>query len=299
MNAERPTSLSLEDTRRAQGRSVWQGMPRALEKLLVYTGLVVGSLIFAFPFFWMIRTSLLTLAQVYQEPPIWVPNPPHWENYVEIWSQGPFRHWITNSATVTLLSVFWGTISSTLAAYGFARTTFPGRDKLFLMVLATLMMPFHVLLIPQFAMFNEIGWLDTLYPLWVPSIFGSAFSIFILRQYFLGLPAELDDAAVIDGANKWDILWRITVPLSKPALGTVAVFSFIGNWNEFIRPLVFLRTPEMLTLAVGIQWFTGRYETYFNWLMCSSLIALAPIIILFFFVQKQFVQGIALTGIKG
>jgi len=267
--------------------------------MLVYAALIVGSLMFAFPFFWMVRTSLLSLDQVFVDPPIWIPNPPHWENYAEMWQQGPFAYWIRNSVTVTVLGVIGNTAASTLAAYGFARTTFPGRDKLFLMVLATLMMPFHVLLIPQFAMFDKLGWLDTLYPLWVPSMFGSAFSIFILRQYFLTLPKELDDAAVIDGANKWGILWRIVIPLSKPAIGTVAVFSFIGHWNGFIRPLVFLRTPNNLTLAVGIRWFTGRYETYFNWLMCGSILALAPIIIVFFFVQKQFVQGIALTGLKG
>jgi multiple sugar transport system permease protein len=272
---------------------------RGLERAAVYLALIAGGLVFAFPFYWMVRTSLLPLEQIFIDPPIWIPNPPRWYNYVEMWQQGPFWSWIKNSVIVTVLGVLGNTVTSAMAAYGFARTSFPGRDKLFLMVMATLMIPFHVLLIPQFAMFNEFGWLDTLYPLWVPSMFGSAFSIFILRQYFLTLPKELDDAAVIDGATKWDILWRIIVPLAKPALGTVAVFSFIGHWNEFVRPLVFLRTPDSLTLAVGIRWFTGRYETYFHWLMGGAVLALAPIIVVFFFVQKQFVQGIALTGLKG
>ena len=247
----------------------------------------------------MVRTSLLSIDQIFVDPPIWIPIPPQWGNYVEMWRQGPVQHWVTNSVMVTVLGVTGNIVASTLAAFGFARTTFPGRDKLFLMVLATLMIPFHVLLIPQFAMFQKIGWIDKLYPLWVPSMFGSAFSIFILRQYFLTLPKELDEAAVIDGATRWGILWRIVLPLSRPAIGTVSVFSFIGHWNEFIRPLVFLRTPNSLTLALGMRWFVGRYEKYFHWFMCAAVLALAPIIIVFFLVQKQFVRGIALTGIKG
>jgi len=283
----------------ARKRTKWLVASRLLERFLVYALLIAGSLLFAFPFFWMVRTSLLAMDEISVYPPIWIPNPPRWGNYPEMWKQGPFSHWIKNSITVTVLSVTGNTVSSTLAAYGFARTRFPGRDKLFVMVLATLMIPFHVYLVPQFVLFWKFGWLDKLYALWVPAMFGSAFSIFILRQYFLTLPKELDEAAIMDGASKADILTKIVLPLSKPAIATVAVFSFIGTWNEFIRPLVFLRTPNSLTLAVGIRWFSGRFGTYFNWLMCGSVLALAPIIIVFFFVQKQFIQGIALTGLKG
>lgn len=279
--------------------SSWAMGARLVERLLVYLLLIAGSLIFAFPFFWMVRTSLLSMSEIATFPPIWIPNPPRWGNYAEMWEQGPFAYWVRNSITVTVLSVTGNTISSTLAAYGFARTRFPGRDKLFLMVLATLMIPFHVYLVPQFVLFWKFGWLDKLYALWVPAMFGSAFSIFILRQYFLTLPKELDEAAIMDGANKVNILTSIVLPLSKPAIATVAIFTFIGTWNEFVRPLVFLRTPNSLTLAVGIRWFTGRYGTRFDWLMCGSVLALLPIVVVFFFVQKTFIQGIALTGLKG
>ena len=283
----------------ARKRSKWAIASRVVERVLVYSLLVAGSLVFAFPFFWMVMTSLLSMDEIAIYPPIWIPDPPRWGNYADMWEQGPFTYWVRNSITVTALSVTGNTISSTLAAYGFARTRFPGRDKLFIMVLATLMIPFHVYLVPQFVLFWKFGWLDKLYALWVPAMFGSAFSIFILRQYFLTLPRELDEAAIMDGANKVDILAKVVLPLSKPAIATVAIFTFIGTWNEFVRPLVFLRTPNSLTLAVGIRWFTGRYGTYFHWLMCGSVVALMPIIITFFFVQKTFIQGIALTGIKG
>jgi ABC-type glycerol-3-phosphate transport system permease component len=161
------------------------------------------------------------------------------------------------------------------------------------------MVPFHVVLVPQFFLFNAFGWINTLWPLIVPTFFGSAFYIFILRQFFLTLPRELDEAAEIDGAGLLDVLWRIVVPLSKPAIATVGVFSFINHWNDFLRPLIFLQLPERLTLAVGLRWFTGRESTEFHLLMAASFMALLPVIVVFFVAQKQFVRGIALTGLKG
>jgi ABC-type glycerol-3-phosphate transport system permease component len=248
----------------------------------------------------MIRTSLMPEQLIFVNPPIWFAWPPRWANYAEMWTEGGyFPDWIRNSVTVTVLGVIGQTISSTITAFGFSRTQFPGRDALFMLVLATLMIPFHVLLIPQFIIFNFLGWINTLYPLWVPSMFGGAFYIFILRQFMMTLPRELDEAAEIDGASRWGILWRIILPLSKPAIATVAAFGFISHWNEFIRPLIFVQIPESLTLAVGVRWFAGRYETYFHWLMAASVVSVGPIILIFFFTQKQFIRGIALTGMKG
>ena len=272
---------------------------QALLRFVTYAVLILGGLMFTFPFLWMVRTSLMEETLIYVQPPVWIPWPLRIQNYREMLAAGPVSSWVKNSAIVTTLSVTGDLFASTLAAFGFSRTKFPGRDKLFVMVLATLMIPFHVLLIPQFAFFHLLHWINTLRPLWVPMWFGTAFSIFVLRQYFLTLPTELDEAAVIDGATKWDIFLRIVIPLSKPAIATVGVFRFIDAWNDFVRPLVFLQTPDALTLAVGIRWFSGRYETFFHWLMAGSVVMLLPIIITFFIAQKQFVRGIVLTGIKG
>ncbi|MBM4436674.1 MAG: carbohydrate ABC transporter permease [Actinobacteria bacterium] len=212
---------------------------------------------------------------------------------------GPFAHWIRNSLLVTGFGVLGHTGASALAAFGFARTRFPGRDKLFVLVLATMMIPFQVVLVPQYIMFLQFKWLDTLYPIIVPSLFGSALYIFILRQFFRSLPLELDEAAAIDGASKLQILLRVAMPLSKPALATVAVFAFIERWNEFTTPLVFIQTSENLTLPVGMMWFRGRFDTYFHLLMAGAVFTVTPIVLAFFFAQKQFIRGIALTGIKG
>lgn len=271
---------------------------KLLSTLFVYLLLVGGGLLFMIPFLWMVRTALLPGSLLGSEPPIWIPNPPRFQNFVDMWNAGPFPYWVRNSIVVTTLGVIGDTVSSTMIAFGFARTRFPGRDKLFVLVLATMMIPFHVVLVPQFALFNWLGWIDTLLPLIVPTYFGAAFYIFILQQFFLGLPKELDEAAEIDGASLLDILWRVVVPLSKPAIATVAVFAFINEWNDFIRPLIFLQLPEHLTLAVGLRWFEGRNITYFELLMAASLMALIPVIVVFFFAQKQFVRGIALTGLK-
>ncbi|MEX1020772.1 MAG: carbohydrate ABC transporter permease [Litorilinea sp.] len=285
-------SFSKDPSTRARGSTF-------LQKFGTYVLLISGSIIFTFPFLWMMRTSLLPPELMHVSPPVWIPWPPRWANYSEMWTEGYFGFWIWNSTVVTVLSVLGETITSTVVAYGFSRTHFPGRNQLFIAVLATLMIPFHVLLVPQFVMFNALGWINTLYPLWVPALFGGPFYIFILRQFMLGLPKELDEAAEIDGATRWIILWRIIVPLAKPAIATVAAFAFINNWNDFIRPLIFVLTPENQTLAVGIRWFTTRYDTYFHWLMAAAVISIMPIIIIFFFTQKQFMRGIALTGLKG
>jgi multiple sugar transport system permease protein len=285
--------------RDAAQRALWTRALHILGQIFVYFLLITGGFIFTFPFLWMLRTSFLPESMIYANPPVWFPWPPRWENYVEMWQEGYFTHWIWNSTIVTILGVLGTTTTSTIVAYGFARTQFPGRNQLFLCVLATLMIPFHVLLVPQFIIFNYLGWINTLYPLWVPSLFGGAFYIFILRQFMLALPKELDEAAEIDGATRWIILWRIIAPLSKPAIATVAAFSFINHWNEFIRPLVFVLTPESQTLAVGVRWFTTRYGSYFHWLMAAAVVSILPIIVVFFFTQKQFMRGIALTGLKG
>lgn len=272
---------------------------RNAHRFLTYLLLIGGSIVFVIPLLWMVRTSLLPSDLIFADPPVWLPTAPAWTNYVQMWTAGPFLDWIRNSTVVTAIGVVALTLSSTLAAYGFARTRFTGRDKLFLLVLATLMIPFQVRLVPEYMLFNWFGWVNTLYPLIVPSLFGSAFYIFILRQFFLTLPIELDEAAAIDGASSWAILWKIMLPLARPAIATVAAFAFIDQWNDFLRPTIYLYTPENLTLAVGIRWFAGNNSTQFQLMMAASTVTLLPMIIVFFIAQKYFIQGIALTGIKG
>lgn len=267
-------------------------------RVLTYLILWLGSFVYAIPFLWMVRTSFMRLDKLFEEPPqIW-PDPWIWQNYIDMWETGPFANWIVNSLILVALGMFGQTLVSIFVAYGFARTQFPGRNQLFVLILASLMLPGHVTIVPKFIMFRTVGLLDSLWPVALPDLWGQAFYIFILRQFFLTLPVELDEAAEIDGANLLQVLFRVVIPLSKPAIATVAVFNFINKWNEFFEPFVFIQTPEKLTLAVGIRWFRTQYGTEFQMLMAASIVSVAPIVIVFFFAQKQFVRGIALTGIK-
>ena len=270
-------------------------------RFLVYAMLVFGSAIYGFPFAWMVRSSVMTIDQFYEDPPPFFPLPPNWSSYTEVWETGPIVWWIANSAIVTALGVVLLTFVSAVVAFGFARTEYPIRDALFLLVISTMMLPEHVTIIPKVIIFRDLGWLDTLLPLTVPMVGGSAFFIFILRQFFRTIPRELDDAASIDGASPVRVMFTIIFPLSKPAIATVAVFSFIGKWNEFFEPFIYLNTPERMTFAVGLRFFqAGMWEQpQLHLQMAVALIAVAPIIVVFFFAQQYFVRGITLTGIKG
>jgi ABC-type glycerol-3-phosphate transport system permease component len=272
---------------------------RAAGRLLAYAVVIAGGLIYLFPVLYMLRTSLTPVGLLYADPPVIIPWPPHWQNYAEMWQAGPVAAWIRNSVLITGISVVAETITSTLVAFGFARARFRGRDAVFVLVLATTMIPNHVTLIPQYLLYHKLGWINTFWPLIVPRFFGHAFYIFILRQFFLTLPRELDEAAEIDGAGRLQILTRIVAPLSAPAIATVAVFSFMNHWNDFVEPVIYLLTPENLTLAVGLRWFTGRYGTEYHLLMAGAVLMTGPMIVAFFLAQKYFVQGIALAGLKG
>jgi ABC-type glycerol-3-phosphate transport system permease component len=265
----------------------------------LYLLLIGGGLIYTAPFLWMLSTSLKEPAMAIQIPPVWFPRPLVWGNYLRAWTILPFFDFTKNSIVYVVASLVGELLSCSLAAYGFSRLAFHGRTFWFAVVLATMMLPSQVTLIPQFILFKNLGWLDTLLPLIVPTYFGNAFYIFLLRQFFLTLPTELDDAAKIDGASPLDVYWRIILPLAKPALATVAIFSFVFRWNDFFGPLIYLSTPEQMTIAVGLQLFRGQWGTDFSLLMAASTVAVLPIIVLFFFAQKTFVQGIALTGMKG
>ena len=272
---------------------------RWTRRILLYLIVVGGSFVYMYPVFFMLRTSLTKESDLYVVPPIIVPLPPVWENYAIMWQNGPTWSWIKNSLIVVSFSVVAETVTSVSVAYGFARTRFAARDKLFVGVLATMMLPGAVTLIPRWLIFHRLDMIDTLWPLLIPRLFGTAFYIFIMRQFFLTLPRELDDAARIDGASHLQILRKVVIPLSVPAIATIAVFSFMNRWNDFLEPLIYLLRTENLTLAVGLRFFVSRFGTEYHLLMAGAMLLIVPMIFAFFLAQKQFIRGIALTGIKG
>lgn len=263
-------------------------------------------LFFFLPFLWMVLSSFKTVQEIAALPPTWFPKEWQWQNYVQGWTQQPFGRWTLNSVLVTGLSVLGQTVSSAATAYAFARFRFPGRDVLFLVVLGTLVLPREITLIPLFILFKNLRWLDTLLPLTVPNFFaygaGGAFFIFLLRQAFMTIPTDYDDAARVDGANSLWIFWRIIIPLSVPALITVAVFAFLFNWNEFLYPLVFLSNKDNYTLPVGLRFYqtlgSDTRTTYEHLLMAVSVLASLPPVILFFVAQRYLVRGSVTSGLK-
>ncbi len=257
------------------------------------------GIIFIFPFLWMLSTSFKPLTEIFVMPPKWIPSSIRWENYVEGWNYAPFNLYLLNTLKITV-SVLIGTLlSNTLVAYSFSRLDWPGRDILFVILLSTLMLPYQVTLIPVFVLFSKLGWVNTHLPLIVPAFFGNSFFIFLLRQFLVTIPTELDDAAKIDGCSNFRILWQILLPLSKPALAAVAIFSFMGTWNDFLGPLIYLNRDSLFTLSLGLNSFRTQYEVYWNHLMAVSIMVLLPCLIIFFVAQRWFIQGITLTGLKG
>jgi multiple sugar transport system permease protein len=259
----------------------------------------IGAITMTIPFLWMLRTSLMEGGQADLYPPVLIPNPFLWSNYADVFAQVPMALFTLNSIKVTGLSTLGILFSSSLCGYGFSRLRFRGRDTIFLLVLLTTMIPRAVTLIPLFILYTRIHWIDTHNPLIIPAYFGGAFSIFLMRQYFLTLPQELFDAATVDGASPLRQYWQIAIPLAGPALATVALFHAVSSWGDLMGPLIFLNRQQMMTLPVGITIFKGMYTYDMPRLMAASAMVAAPMIFLFIFTQKYFVRGIALTGIKG
>lgn len=273
---------------------------RVLHAVLVYALVIPGALVFMIPLIWMLSTALKESKQVFVFPPQWIPDPVMWENFAKGWNDYlPFNRFLLNSLIITGNNIVGNLISCSLAAFAFARLRARGRNFFFVLVLGTMLLPAEVTIIPQYVLFTKLGWNNTWLPLMVPAWFGWAFFIFLLRQFFMGIPRELDEAARLDGASSWRILWSIILPLSKPALATVVIFAFIGNWNNFLYPLIYIRSTDMQVLAVGLNMFRGAYgNTNYNYMMAVALLVLMPVLLVFFFGQRLFVRGIALTGIK-
>ena len=261
--------------------------------------LLLGCIVMAFPFVWMVFSSLKTDAEIFIFPPELLPRAWRWSNYVDVMKAFPFATFIFNSLKISLLGVIGQLLSCSLAAYAFARIPFPGREAIFLGWLACLMIPGSVTLIPQFLLFRAFGWLNTHAPLFVPHFFGGAFGSFLLRQFFLAIPRDLEDAATIDGCTRFDSYWRIFMPLAKPALATLGVFIFMGQWNNLIGPVIYLTSREKMTLTIGLAYFRGQYDTAWALLMAGAVISIIPILILYAAAQKYFVQGVVMSGLKG
>ncbi|WHX99761.1 carbohydrate ABC transporter permease [Neobacillus sp. DY30] len=262
--------------------------------------LILGSLLILSPIWWMIATSLKDMKEIMTYPPTFIPREWHWENYLTTLQKGPFLQYTLNTLFITFFVVIGNVVANSFIAYGFAKIQFKGRNVLFACVLATMMIPGFVTLVPQYVIYAKLGWLNTYLPLILPAFFGSAFNIFLLRQFFLTIPNELIEAAKIDGANHLYIWWKIFIPLAKPAIATVAIFSFNGAWNDFLGPLLYINDESLYTLQLGLQIFKGQNDTQWNFLMAGSLMVLLPVITIFFFFQRYFIEGMNLTaGSKG
>ena len=270
-------------------------VPRAL--LLVLLAVLTAA--FALPFYWLLSTAVKTSPQIFAVPPVWLPRPPQWSNFSNAMSFFPFGQYLFNTLIICVGTVIGTLLSNSLIAYGLSRIQWPGRNLVFILLLGTLLLPFQVTLIPLFIMFAHIGWVDTYLPLIVPAFFGNAFFMFLLRQFFLTIPSELGEAVRIDGGSELTIFARIVIPLAKPALAVVALFAFINSWNDFLGPLVYIRTQSKYTLSIGLSTFLGQYGSQWSWLMAASALVFVPIVILFFFTQRLFIQGITFTGSKG
>ena len=265
---------------------------------LAYLALLIGSVAMIAPFLWMISTSVKTIPEIFAYPIVWIPEHIRWENYREVLELLPFGRYLFNTAFVSLSVTVLELLTCSLAAYAFARLRFPGRDKLFLLYLATLMIPGQVTLIPNFLLMRWFDWVDTYWALIIPQAF-SAFGTFLLRQFFLSIPRELEEAARADGASYFRVYWQIILPLSGPALATLAVFSFMAQWNAFLWPLIVTHGDTMRTLTVGLRFFQDELVTQYHYLMAGTVMSIIPILILFLALQRYFVRGIALTGMGG
>ena len=280
---------------------------KVFQKLSIHLTLIVLAMLFVSPLLWMVSTSLKPISETMSTPPRWIPSKLMWENFPEAFAYKseklgfiPFLVYGRNTLILTILTVTGAVLSNAIVAYSFARMKWPGRDTFFAVTLATMMVPAPVMMVPSFALFKWLGWVGTFKPLWVPAFFGSAFSIFLLRQFFRTIPMELSEAAKIDGCSEVRIFTDVVLPLAKPALAVVALFTFMGTWNDFMGPLIYLVDQDTFTLSLGLQAYQTQHGgTQWNLLMAASVIVVLPVIVVFFFAQKLFIQGIATSGLKG
>lgn len=292
------------DTLRSHAGPRPQGLQatKVVKSILFYALMILLSFIFAGPLLWMLSTSLKTDPQVYRVPPVWIPNPMRFANYPEALTARPFGLYTLNTLRYAFSSVVGVLLSCTLVAYGFSRIRWGMRNVLFVVCISTMMLPFQVRMIPLYLVFKELHWLNSYKPLVVPTFFGvNAYYIFLLRQFFLSIPEELSDAARVDGATELGILFRIILPLAKPALAVIGLLQFMAAWDNYLGPVIYLSEEPLYPIALGLQQFRGAFQEELMWprMMAASTAMIAPIIFIFFFVQRTFVEGISITGLKG
>lgn len=294
-------SIYAVRSRRKKHPPIWY-----IGQIAKYLLLIVLSASFVLPLYWMAMSALKDQTQVYRIPPVWFPIPPRWVNYIEAWRVDNFNLYALNTIFRYAIPVTVGSvISNAVVAYGFSRIRWPGRDILFSICLMTMMIPYQVTMVPVFIIFKHLGWVNSYRPLVVPSFFAGAYTIFMLRQFFRTIPAELSDAARIDGAGEFTIMWRIIMPLVKPALAVVALNAFMGAWNDYMGPLIYINDTALYPLTMGLARLNaslhqvGVKELAYPYLMAVSTIVTVPTILVFFFAQRTFIEGIALTGLKG
>ncbi len=261
--------------------------------------LVAGAAVFLLPLLWMVSSSLKPEYQILAVPPRWLPWPPRWQNYPEALTYVPFGRYALNTLLITGLTIIGHLLSCTVVAYAFARLRAPGRETLFVLVLATMMLPYPVTMVPLYVLFNWLGWTNSFLPLTVPAFFGSPFYIFLLRQFFMTIPLDFEDAARLDGANTLQIIRYVMVPMAMPAMATVAIFTFQATWNDFLGPLIYLHDQSLYTVTLGLNFFRSTYDVNWAYLMAASLVTMLPVILVFFAAQKLFIKGVTLTGLNG
>ncbi|WP_435924686.1 carbohydrate ABC transporter permease [Paenibacillus sp. DYY-L-2] len=268
---------------------------------IIFIILAIGAVAMIAPLLWMLSTSVKQKIDVFALPPVWIPKDPQWGKYLEIWTAGPLLSGIKNSVIIALSVTIVGTFTSSLAAFSFAKLKFPGKNAIFLGLLTALMIPYPAVMIPQFMMFSKIGWVDTLLPLIVPGLFGNIVMIFFLRQYLLSVPNEVIEAAKIDGSSYFRLFSTITFPLIKPAVAAQLILWFMGIWNDYLAPIIYLTSPEKQTLQLVIANFNAQYaiQTDYPLIMAASVIALLPVLTIFLIFQKQIIESVAISGVKG
>ena len=293
--AVRPRALRLPERRAV---AAGEKPPIRFDRIALYAIALLALFVLAGPLVWMLSGSLKTQAAALANPPPLIPNPIRWVNYVDVFRQVPFARYMLNSFFVSTAVTLVALLFHSMAAYSLARLNYPGRDVIFVAILATLMVPFTVILVPLFIIVDAFGWVDTYKALIIPMI-PHAFGIFLLRQFYLGLPRDLEEAAIVDGASLVQVYTRVVLPLSRPILAALGIFFFLANWNNFLWPLVVTQSQDKWVIQLGIQQFTGEHASQFNLIMAASTVAALPTLILFFALQRRLVEGIKLTGLKG
>ena len=273
----------------------------AIGRVLLYAVLAFGAVIFVMPLVWMISTSLKSDGLVYNIPIVWIPPKLEWHNYLDAWTKSvpPFTTFYANTIFITVMNIIGLLVSSSLVAFGFARIRFWGRDGIFLLMIATMMLPKQVTFIPIYLFWAKIGLVNTFWPLIIPEWLTNGYNVFLLRQFFMSISTELDDAARIDGAGWFTIYWRILIPLAKPAIGVIAIQAFAWNWNNYFDPLIYLSEPSKLTVAVALRLFQTQQSDHIPETMAMTVVALIPILLVFYVAQAKFIQGIVISGVKG